>query len=217
MRAGAAIAATLVVALLVIVLSSSERRLADTNARVSESGVQLRLLVGKRRCQRQDVPADAAAVRLFADPFVFTGGPLEVTVEKDGRAVTRGRVPSTSGEGPVEFTLEPAIEDEAPGARVCIANRGVTPIELDGNQTPPGGSSLNVLFAGQQLLPDDIRIDFLRRGSESWWSVAPAVADRFGLRKASFFGAWTMWAVFVLVGLTWVAGLLLLRREASSR
>ncbi len=215
MRAGAAIAATLVVALLVVVLSASDRRRAGTNAFVRESGVALRLLPGERRCQRQDVPADAAAVRLFADPFVFKGGPLEVTVAKGGRPLSRGRLASAS-EGPTELRLEPATEAESLGARVCTANRGVTPIELDGNQTPPGGSSLSVLFVGQELAPDDVRVDFLRSGSESWWSFAPAVADRFGLRKASFFGAWTMWAVFALVGLTWVAGLVLLRREARS-
>jgi len=212
-RAGAAIAATLVVAVLVIVLSSSGRRLADTNARVNVSGVQLRLLAGERRCQTQDVPSGAGVVRLFSGPFV---GPLEVTIVKDGRPVSSGRAASASAEGPVEISLEP-LEAEIPDARVCIANRGVAPIELAGNQTPLGGSSISPLFIGERLPPDDVRADFLRRGSESWWSLAPVVADRFGLRKASFFGAWTMWAVFLLVGLTWIAGLLLLRREASSR
>jgi hypothetical protein len=212
-RAGAAIAATLVVAVVVIVLSSSGRRLADTNARVNVSGVQLRLLAGERRCQTQDVPSGAGVVRLFSGPFA---GPLEVTIVKDGRPVSSGRAASASAEGPVEISLEP-LEAEIPDARVCIANRGVAPIELAGNQTPLGGSSINPLFIGERLPPDDVRADFLRRGSESWWSLAPVVADRFGLRKASFFGAWTMWAVFLLVGLTWIAGLLLLRREASSR
>lgn len=213
MRAGAAIAATLVVAVLVIVLSSSGRRLADTNARVNVSGVQLRLLAGERRCQTQDVPSGAGVVRLFSGPFV---GPLEVTIVKDGRPVSSGRAASASAEGPVEISLEP-LEAEIPDARVCIANRGVAPIELAGNQTPLGGSSISPQFIGERLPTDDVRADFLRRGSESWWSLAPVVADRFGLRKASFFGAWTMWAVFLLVGLTWIAGLLLLRREASSR
>jgi hypothetical protein len=212
-RAGAAIAATLVVAVLVIVLSSSGRRLADTNARVNVSGVQLRLLARERRCQTQDVPSGAGVVRLFSGPFV---GPLEVTIVRDGRPVSSGRAASASAEGPVEISLEP-LEAEIPDARVCIANRGVAPIELAGNQTPLGGSSISPLFIGERLPPDDVRADFLRRGSESWWSLAPVVADRFGLRKASFFGAWTMWAVFLLVGLTWIAGLLLLRREASSR
>lgn len=199
--------------MLVIVLSSSGRRLADTNARVNVSGVQLRLLAGERRCQTQDVPSGAGVVRLFSGPFV---GPLEVTIVKDGRPVSSGRAASASAEGPVEISLEP-LEAEIPDARVCIANRGVAPIELAGNQTPLGGSSISPLFIGERLPPDDVRADFLRRGSESWWSLAPVVADRFGLRKASFFGAWTMWAVFLLVGLTWIAGLLLLRREASSR
>ncbi|MBA3306701.1 MAG: hypothetical protein H0U25_12370 [Thermoleophilaceae bacterium] len=201
------------VAVLVIVLSSSGRRLADTNARVNVSGVQLRLLAGERRCQTQDVPSGAGVVRLFSGPFV---GPLEVTIVKDGRPVSSGRAASASAEGPVEISLEP-LEAEIPDARVCIANRGVAPIELAGNQTPLGGSSISPQFIGERLPTDDVRADFLRRGSESWWSLAPVVADRFGLRKASFFGAWTMWAVFLLVGLTWIAGLLLLRREASSR
>ncbi len=199
--------------MLVIVLSSSGRRLADTNARVNVSGVQLRLLAGERRCQTQDVPSGAGVVRLFSGPFV---GPLEVTIVKDGRPVSSGRAASASAEGPVEISLEP-LEAEIPDARVCIANRGVAPIELAGNQTPLGGSSISPQFIGERLPTDDVRADFLRRGSESWWSLAPVVADRFGLRKASFFGAWTMWAVFLLVGLTWIAGLLLLRREASSR
>ena len=95
-------------------------------------------------------------------------------------------------------------------ARVCVVNRGASPVELDGNQTAASAGFISAP-------PGDIRVDFLGRGSESWWSFAPAVADRFGLRKASFFGDWTMWAVFLLVGLTWVAGLLLLRREAGSR
>jgi len=202
-----------VVALLVTVLFSSDRRLASTNARALKSDVQLRILAGERRCQRQDVPADAAAMRLFADPFVFRSGPLEVTVVKDGRLLTRGRTPAPSPEGAVVLSLEPALEDEAPGARVCVANGGVTPIELDGNHD----SFISDLALGQVNSTGDVRVDFLRQGSESWWSVAPAVADRLGLRKASFFGAWTMWAVFVLVGVTWVAGLLLLRREHGGR
>jgi len=204
------------VALLVIVLSSSDRRRAGTNAFVSESGVQLWLGVGERRCQSQDVPAVASAVRLFADPFVFTGGPLEVTVTRGGRPLSRGLAPVSAG-GPVELSLEPAPAAEVPGARVCVVNRGSTPIELDGNRTPPSTSFLSELVVGERLPPDDVRVDFLRPGTESWWRFAPAVADRFGLRKASFFGTWTMWAVFGLVGLTWVAGLLLLRRQSRPR
>lgn len=216
MRAGALIAATLVVALLAIVLSSSEHRLAATNAEVRRSGVQLRLLVGARRCQTQDVPADADAVRLFLDPFVFSSGPLEVTVAKGGRIVTRGQAASASPAGPLVFGLGPALDGEVLAARVCVANVGATPVELDGNRTPPGGSALSDLFAGEELAPDDIRLDFLRSGKESWWAFAPTLAERVGLRKASFFGTWTMWAALGLVGLTWVAGLLLLGREARS-
>jgi len=215
-RIGAAIAATLVVALLAIVLSSSDQRRAGTNAYVRESGVQLRLVVGERRCQRQDVPADAAGAMMFADPFVFASGPLDVTIEKAGRVLSSGRTAAPVDAGPVELDLAPALKDEAPGARVCVANRGVTPIELDGNQTPPKGSFISDLTVGQVDPADDVRVDFLRRGNESWWSVAAAVAGRFGLRKASFFGDWTMWAVFILVGASWVAVLLLLRREGRS-
>jgi len=216
-RAGAAIAATLIVALLVIVLSEGDRRRASTNAFIRESGVQVRLEVGERRCQPQDVGSQAAGARVYAYPFVFESGPLEITVVSRGRVISRGRTPGTFGEGPVEIPLQRLVEEERPGASVCVNNRGVTPVELDGNQTPPRGSFISDLTAGQVDPTDDVRVDFLRPGSESWWSFAPAVAERFGLRKASFFGDWTMWAVFALVAATWLIALLLLRREAGPR
>jgi len=56
------------------------------------------------------IAAAIAAIWTFADPFVVKSGPLELTVEKDGRALTRGRAPRTSGEGPVDFPLGPVLE-----------------------------------------------------------------------------------------------------------
>ncbi len=215
MRAAAAVAAALVAAVVVLVLSQSEQRLADTNARVLESGVKLRIKAGKRRCQKQDVPAGAAVARVSVDPSPHMSGPLAVAVEKDGRPVSRGETVGFGGK-PVDLGLEPKLKKEIIDARVCLVNPGTIPIALDGNLTPPTDSTLRPLFDGQQVPPDDVRVDFLREGSESWWSLAPVVADRLALRKASFFGAWTMWAVFALVALTWVAGLLLLLREARS-
>jgi hypothetical protein len=213
-RAGVALGAAVVLGLLMIVLSDSQQRLAGTNTRVQASGGTLRFAAGKRRCQRQDAPAGAASVRFYAQPFVLTGGPLDVTLFEGGRLLTKGVVLVARADVPAVAKLDRPLKREVPGLRLCIANSGLTPIDLRGDRTSPADTFINT---GGQGTPDDVRVDFLRPGSESWWDVAPAVARRFGLEKASFFGSWTMWAVFVLIALNGIGALFLLARESRPR
>jgi hypothetical protein len=60
-----------------------------------------------------------------------------------------------------------------------------------------------------------ISIFYFRRGSESWWQLLPTLDQRFGFGKATFFGAWTLPVMALLVLLVWVAALGLLRRELT--
>lgn len=193
------------------VLSESERRLAGTNARVQVSGAAIGLGPGARRCQAYDLPARAHSVRLFhGSPGA---GPLAITVSKGGARVTEARTGSLAAEGLVEIRLRPSLDEEVGGVRLCLANRGLAPISLAGDRTPLLGGQAN---PDAQRLDDEIRVDFLRPGRESWWDLAPAVATRFGVGKASFFGSWTMWAVFLLTGLTSLAAVGVLWRGLRS-
>lgn len=69
----------LVLALLLIVLSQSDTRLAATHAQVKVSGVAVGLYPGPRRCQRQDIPERAASVRSpCAAPGERATGPIDL-------------------------------------------------------------------------------------------------------------------------------------------
>lgn len=213
--AGVALGAAVVLGLLVVVLSGSRQRDAGTNAQVQASGVALRLARGERRCQRQDVPAGTASLRFFAKPFLSSGGPLDVTLFERGRPLTKGVLYLVRGDKPAVVRLDRPLTREVPGLRLCIKNSGLTSIDLAGDRTPV--STFITPPVGVQQTPDDVRVDFVRRGSESWWALAPVIAKRFFLEKASFFGPWTMWAVFVLVGLNCIAALFVLARELRPR
>jgi len=212
--AGVALGAAVVLGLLVVVLSDSDQRVADTNTRIKASGASLRFAAGRRRCQRQDAPAGADSVRFYAQPFVSTGGPLDVALFERRRRLAQGVVLLARADVPAVAKLDRPLRHEVAGLRVCITNSGPAPIDLRGDRTPPTDTFINT---GGLKPPDDVRVDFLRRGDESWWALAPAIARRFFLEKASFFGPWTMWAVFALIALSCAAALLTLSREARTR
>lgn len=214
--AGVALGAAVVLGLLVTVLSDSQPRLAGTNARVRESGVDLRIASGRRRCQLQDGPSGAQSVRFYTKPFTptVTGGPLDVTLSKHGWVLSKGVVFVARPDVPAVATLDRPLTREVVGLRLCIANGGPTPVDMRGNVTPPADTFINT---GGRTTPDDVRVDFLRRGDESWWALAPTIARRFFLEKASFFGPWTLWAVFALIALSCAVALLTLSRETGTR
>jgi len=213
LRIAVAVGAALVLGLLAIVLLQSQPRLSGSNAKVRTSGVALVIEPGGRRCHRQDVPADTRAVRLFASPVWVGAGPLTVAISDRGRRLAQGRAASILEESVLRLPLDRALERDLWPARVCISNDGATPAAFAGDRTPVFESPTN---PGSELLDDDVRVDLLRPGRESWVDLASSIDNRFALGKASFFGPWTIWAVLVLVVLTWIAALRFLWRQAGS-
>jgi hypothetical protein len=204
----------LVVGALVVVLSKSEQRLAGTNAQVRVSGNDVVIPGRKRNCQPDGLPEDTTAVRVFAGVPKGSAGPMDLVIKKGGRTVASGRFDDVQDGLPATTELSPPAGHEVTPVEVCVINRGKVTIRLAGDRTP-------VRFSGSNpfgiLYNDEPRVDYLRAGEESWWSIAGLVADRFGRAKTSFFGSWTMWLVLALVGATWAAALvLLLRRRPAS-
>jgi hypothetical protein len=77
----------------------------------------------------------------------------------------------------------------------------------------PVSSTTEVVDGRQQ--PARISLVYLRARSESWWQLLPTLTRRFGLGKASFFGAWTLpLAALLLLGV-WVSAFRLLLRELT--
>ena len=67
--------------------------------------------------------------------------------------------------------------------------------------------------------PDSIRLAYVRAGSETWWSILPAVAQRMGLDRGRIFdGTWMFLAwVALLLALVAVVTLAALRGLSAAR
>jgi hypothetical protein len=204
----------LVVGALLVVLSKSEQRLAGSNAQVRVSGNDVPLRGGKRHCQPEGIPPEAVEIRVFTGVPKGTAGPLDVVIRQGKRSISRGSFGQVEDGQPATTKLRPSVPREVTSGEVCLINRGDATIRLAGDRTAIRFSGANPYGI---LLADEPRVDYLRAGSESWWSIAGSVAQRFGLVKTSFFGSWTMWAIFGLVGATWIAAIaILLRRTPAS-
>jgi hypothetical protein len=200
-----------------ITLSRRAPREQGTNTRVELSGLAVFVPGHARRCQYGErVPGGTRALRIFATALRPPDGPLDVTIARPGRRgvppriVASARLPSGLSTLSTSAPLRPAVRSDLPHAQVCLCNRGRQAIQAAGTLTPILGSGANPF---RNRLPDEARVDYMRGGKESWWSVSPTVAHRFGLMQTSFFGAWTMWAVFAALAALWAATIVLLVRN----
>jgi hypothetical protein len=201
----------------IVTLSLSAPRLAGSNSEVELSGLAVFVPGHGRRCQYGErVPAGTRELRLFGAALAPPDGPVVATIARSGRAgvpprvVARGTVPFGFRGPSVRTPLHPAVRDDVLDAQLCLYNRGRQTVSFAGNLTPILGSGANPNSA---QLADDARVDYMRGGAESWWGVLPTIADRFGLMKASFFGSWTMWAVFAALAGLWAATIAVLVRN----
>ena len=207
MRVAVGAGLALVTLLLVVTLAQRDERRTGSNAVVLNSGVALPVPLGRPRCQPAVVPSGTSRLRLFGEAL-GGGTVISVRLSRAGHRV-RSRTAYVRGEEQVDVPLGRAIDRELRGARLCIRNKGPARVRFAGNRTPVLGPANP---AGQRL-DDDVRVDFLAEGERSWWGRGPVIADRFALLKASFFGAWTLWAVLALVLLSSVLALRTLMRS----
>jgi hypothetical protein len=208
-----------VCAAVVVTLSQRAPRLTGSNAAVELSGLAVYVQGNGVRCQYgQRVPAGTGAIRVYGKALRPPDGPLVVTVARGGRegvpprVVASATLPRPLSTLSTDAPLRPQIRHDIADAQVCLRNRGRQSIEVSGTITPILGGGANPYKAH---LPDDARTDYLRGGDESWWSASGAVAGRFGLMQTSFFGRWTMWAVFGVLALLWAAAVLVLIRNVG--
>jgi hypothetical protein len=233
----------LIVGSLVVVLSKSEQRLAATNSLVRVSGADVPLSGGRRcptakplppiagprisgcargarraarrnACQAESVPSETDSLRVYAGVPAGRAGPLDVTIRRGGRIVSSATFGVVRDGRPATAELSPPVSEEIVPAEVCFRNRGRATVRFAGDRTAVKFSGANPY--GLEF-GDEPRIDYLRSGEESGWGLAGTIDDRFGRVKASFFGSWTMWAVFALVGVSWVAAVVLMLRRLPAR
>jgi hypothetical protein len=181
---------------LVLLLGQAERRSGSNY--VPEYGPVTELRGAARHCeQEQLVPGDSGALNLLVGTHGRPTPDLTVTVTAQGRGlVSRGRLPGGEREGRVIIPIGP-IDETLPGARVCI-------------RTGPGGRTVLYGRGG------DVRLAWLRPGSESRLAMLSTVAHRFGLAKLNPFGPWLLAVVAFVMALAWFLALRLVVREIES-
>lgn len=207
-------AALAVLALLVAVglaLSSSAPRLAGTND-VPAARMVVDVAPDQQWCQSgEQVPRDAAALELLVGTYGRPGPPLRwEVVGADGRTRAEAAVRGGYADGRrLRLELGDAAGDPA---TVCVTNEGAERLALAGRgaeaHMPPG---LAMTLDGEAV-PGVVHARYLRAGSESWWAVAPLIAERMGRGSAA--GAATPWialALLVTAAVAALAGLLCAR------
>jgi hypothetical protein len=144
----------------------------------------------------QLVPGDSGALRILLGTYGRPTPELRVTLSAPGRGVvSEGRLSPGRQEGSVLVPIERV--DQTVGGTVCI-------------RTGAGGRT--VLYGrGEQ-----IRLDWLRPGTETRLALLPTIAHRFGLAKLNPFGSGLLLLVGVLLAAAWVVAFRTVLREVGS-
>jgi hypothetical protein len=168
-----------------VVLTRSPLTVAGTNSITAHSGIAF-ARGGSSSCQvAGTLPQGTSAIRISAS--ANTGPRVALTALAGPLVITRGE--REAGWGIDETVTVPVkrVPRTIPNARICTAfGPAIEPIEINGAmvQSATGTSAR-------------LRVEYLRPGHRSWWSLASSVAHRMGLGHAPS----GTWIVFVLIAL----------------
>jgi hypothetical protein len=158
-------------------------------------------------CQAgETLPADISAIRLTLRSEI--GPRVSLRALSGTRVLTSGAVGNGWTGGSVTVPVRP-LPRTSPHVRVCFA--------VDASRESVGivGSPTNSAVAARshgKALPGRIKIEYLREGPSSWWSMAPQVARRLGLGHAPS-GTWLVLPLIALMGAVVAGGSWLAVRE----
>jgi hypothetical protein len=150
------------------------------------------------------VPQGTSAIRVSIG--AGAGPKVRMQVLSEGHIATQGELPAGWGlEAAADVPVEP-LRHELHNALVCVG-LGPNTGPLDALGLPRQDPSEHTL-----LSEIDLRVEFLRHGSNSWWSLASSTAHRFGLGRAVS-GTWLAFLALLLMISAGALSLRLLLRE----
>jgi Predicted membrane protein (DUF2142) len=192
-RVALAVGLALTTFALVLTLSRSPDVVAPTRS-VSIEGELGETQRSLSICQANEtVPRETTAMRLSLKALI--GPRIEVKALAGGRILTSGRRVAGWTSGAVTVPVK-RVAHTVIGATICLAFAlSDETVTMLGEHTPP--SSAAVTDDGQHL-PGRIRIEYLRPGSRSWWSLALSTARHMGLGRA-WAGTWIVLLVLALM------------------
>jgi hypothetical protein len=190
-RIALAVGLALVAIAIVLVLTGSPVTVAGTNSILAEHGVAS-AQGGGSGCQAAGtVPGGTTGIRISAS--VNVGPTVTARVLSGGQVVTEGT--RQAGWGINESVTIPVkrVPRTIQNARLCVTfGKALEMIEINGQRVP------TTLANGKPGRVVRFRIEYLRSGHSSWWSLASTVAHRMGFGHAPS----GTWIVFVLIALT---------------
>ncbi len=152
-----------------------------------------------------DVPAGTTAIRISLAAVV--GPRVGITVLSGSRVVTEGE--RGSGWGTQDNVIVPVrrVARAVPDAFICTTIGPAVEPKAEEGLVVDG--TLVRRFTTEARLLDDawLRMQYLRPGPKSWWSLAPSIAYNMGLGHA----AGGTWLVFLVLALMIVVATLSLR------
>lgn len=202
-----AVALALIAAALGVTLSGSPLVVARANS-TSPAGPLAETYSAAGACQAGEVlPAGTSAIRLTLSSDA--GPRVRVSVLSGSHVITSGTAASGWTSGAVTVPVRP-VARAASNVRICF---GLGPtreqVAIVGSPT----SRVVAAIASQgRALPGRIRIEYLRAGDSSWWSLASSVARRMGLGRAPA-GAWIALLPLALMGIVVLTTSRLILRE----
>jgi|ERR1039458_136808 hypothetical protein len=150
-------------------------------------------------CQANEVlPANTSAVRLSLEASL---GPRVIVKALSGKQIlTYGERPAGWTGGVVTIPVKRVLRRTS-GVKICFAFAVEHElVSIFGQGTPATVAATE----GREVLPGRMRIEYLRPGDSSWWSLALSVSRRVGLGRA-----WAgTWIVLLLLTLTVTAATL---------
>jgi hypothetical protein len=202
-----AVALALIAAALGVTLSGSPLVVAgESSTRARESLAETYGAAGA--CQAGEVlPAGTSAIRLTLSSV--TGPRVKVSALSGARVLTSGAVGSGWTSGAVTVPVGP-VARTASNVRICFSlGPTVEQVAIMGSPTSPAVAARGSEGAP---LPGRIRIEYLRAGHSSWWSLASSVARRMGLGRAPA-GTWIVLPLLALMGAVVLTASWLILRE----
>jgi hypothetical protein len=155
---------------------------------------------------------DAARVQLLVGTYGHPVPDLRLLfTTAAGAEAGAGHLPAGAKEGLVTISIR-VVHGLSTETNFCLRVGASTNIVLGGEGGPVNPSSSVVNGARQ---PGRVGMLYFRRGQETWWQLLPALTQRFGLGKDSFFGDWTLPAVALLLLAVWAATARLIIRELT--
>jgi hypothetical protein len=189
---------------LLVTMSHSPPELAGTNS-VAPVGFVASTRGDAVFCQDgETIPSGTSAIRLWVNTDISP--PVQAVVSQGSQLLTHGAQQAGRLTGVIAIPVVP-IRQTVTGARICFHfGPAVESVRLVGGVAPARRRG--------EAPTAKIRVEYLRSGHRSWWSLLPSIARRIGFGRAPS-GTWVAFLPLLLMAVAGFAAARLLLRQLA--